>query len=66
MKRYVAILVAASMMFVGCTSDSSSSGKRGMTNMETGAIIGAVGGAVVGAVIVLLVYGMVAGRQRTI
>jgi len=38
------------MVFVGCTSDSSSSGKRGMTNMETGAIIGAVGGAVIGAV----------------
>jgi outer membrane protein OmpA-like peptidoglycan-associated protein len=50
MKRYVAALAAASMVFAGCTSDSSSSGKRGMTDMETGAIIGAVGGAVVGAV----------------
>ncbi len=50
MKRYVAVLAAASLVFAGCTSDSSSSGKRGMTNMESGAIIGAVGGAVIGAV----------------
>ena len=50
MKRYVAAVAALSMLFTGCASDSSSSGKRGMTNMETGAIIGAVGGAVVGAV----------------
>lgn len=50
MKRYLAALAALSMLLTGCTSDSSSSGKRGMTNMETGAIIGAVGGAVVGAV----------------
>ena len=50
MKRYLAALAAASMVFAGCTSDSSSSGKRGMTNMETGALIGAVGGAAVGAV----------------
>jgi outer membrane protein OmpA-like peptidoglycan-associated protein len=50
MKRCLAALAALSMLMSGCTSDSSSSGKRGMTNMETGAIIGAVGGAVVGAV----------------
>ena len=50
MKRYVAAIVVLSMLISGCTSDSSSSGKRGMTDMETGAIIGAVGGAVVGAV----------------
>jgi outer membrane protein OmpA-like peptidoglycan-associated protein len=50
MKRCVAVLVALSILVSGCTSDSSSSGKRGMTNMETGAIIGAVGGAVVGAI----------------
>jgi len=50
MKRYVALVAAVSMVFAGCTSDSSSSGKRGMTNMESGAIIGALGGAVIGAV----------------
>ena len=50
MKRYIAALAGASIVFTACTSDSSSSGKRGMTNMETDAIIGAVGGAVVGAV----------------
>jgi outer membrane protein OmpA-like peptidoglycan-associated protein len=50
MKRCVAVLVTLSMLVSGCTSGSSSSGKRGMTNMETGAIIGAVGGAVVGAI----------------
>ncbi len=49
MRLYVAALVAASIVFAGCTSDSSSSGKRGMTNMESGVIIGAVGGAVIGA-----------------
>lgn len=50
MKQYVAGIVAISFVVTGCTSDGSASGKRGMTNMETGAIIGAVGGAVVGAV----------------
>ncbi len=50
MKRYVAAVAALSLVIAACTSDSSSSGKRGMTNMETGAIIGAVGGAVIGAV----------------
>ena len=50
MKRFVAVVATLSMLTSACTSDSSSSGKRGMTDMETGAIIGAVGGAVVGAV----------------
>jgi outer membrane protein OmpA-like peptidoglycan-associated protein len=50
MKRYAAALAVLSILVSGCTSDSSSSGKRGMTNMETGAIIGAASGAVVGAV----------------
>jgi outer membrane protein OmpA-like peptidoglycan-associated protein len=46
MKRYVAAAAVLSILTSVCTSDSSSSGKRGMTNMETGAIVGAVGGAV--------------------
>ena len=50
MKRYAAAVAVLSLMVSGCASDSSTSGKRGMTNMETGAIIGAAGGAVVGAV----------------
>lgn len=50
MKQYVATLVIASLMVSGCTSDGSASGKRGMTNLETGAAIGAVSGAVIGAV----------------
>lgn len=50
MKRYVAGGLVLSLMISGCTSDGSATGKRPMTNMETGAIIGAVGGAVVGAV----------------
>ena len=50
MKRRVAAVAALSVLIGGCTSDSSSSGKRGMTNTETGAIIGAVSGAVIGAV----------------
>ncbi len=49
MKRYVAAFAVLSLVVSGCSSDSSSSGKRGMTNMETGAIIGAAGGAVIGA-----------------
>jgi outer membrane protein OmpA-like peptidoglycan-associated protein len=51
MKTYAAILVAASVGVSGCTSDGSASGKRGMTDMETGAAIGAVGGAAVGALV---------------
>ncbi|PWT76374.1 MAG: hypothetical protein C5B46_01220 [Proteobacteria bacterium] len=50
MKQCVAALVVASLVVSGCASDGSASGKRGMTNMETGAAIGAVGGAVIGAV----------------
>ena len=50
MKRCVAALAIASLFVSGCASEGSASGKRGMTNMETGAAIGAVGGAVVGAV----------------
>jgi outer membrane protein OmpA-like peptidoglycan-associated protein len=50
MKRYVAAVAVLSLIVSGCTSDSSTSGKRGMTDMETGAIIGAAGGAVIGAV----------------
>ena len=50
MKRYVATLVIAGLIVSGCTSDGSASGKRGMTNLETGAAIGAVSGAVIGAV----------------
>jgi outer membrane protein OmpA-like peptidoglycan-associated protein len=50
MKQYVAALVVASLVVSGCASEGSASGKRGMTNMETGAAIGAVSGAVIGAV----------------
>ena len=50
MKRYIALLVICSIAVCGCTSTGSASGKRPMTNMETGAIVGAVGGAVIGAV----------------
>jgi outer membrane protein OmpA-like peptidoglycan-associated protein len=50
MKQYAAFLIIAALAVSGCTSDGSASGKRPMTNMETGAIIGAAGGAAVGAV----------------
>lgn len=50
MKRLAAILTIIAVALSGCTSTGSASGKRPMTNMETGALIGAVGGAVVGAV----------------
>jgi outer membrane protein OmpA-like peptidoglycan-associated protein len=50
MKQYVALLSIAALGVCGCTSDGSASGKRPMTNMETGAIIGAAGGAAIGAV----------------
>ena len=50
MKRTVAAVLGMSIALAGCTSDGSASGKRGMTNMETGAIVGAVGGAAIGAV----------------
>jgi outer membrane protein OmpA-like peptidoglycan-associated protein len=49
MKGYMAATVAVAMAVAGCTSDGSATGKRPMTDMETGAVIGAVGGAVVGA-----------------
>jgi outer membrane protein OmpA-like peptidoglycan-associated protein len=51
MKRYLIGVACASLFISGCTSDGSASGKRGMTNMETGAVIGAVGGAAVGAAV---------------
>jgi outer membrane protein OmpA-like peptidoglycan-associated protein len=50
MKRYAAAVAVLSLVVSGCASEGSATGKRGMTNMETGAVIGAVGGAVVGAV----------------
>jgi outer membrane protein OmpA-like peptidoglycan-associated protein len=50
MRQYVAFVIIAALAVSGCTSDGSASGKRPMTNMETGAIIGAAGGAAVGAV----------------
>jgi len=50
MKRYAAAVAVLSLVVSGCASEGSATGKRGMTNMETGAIVGAVGGAVVGAV----------------
>lgn len=50
MKRFVAGVTVLGLVVSGCTSDGSATGRRPMTNMETGAIIGAVGGAVVGAV----------------
>jgi len=50
MNRYLVGILAVCVVVSGCTSDGSASGKRPMTNMETGAVVGAVGGAVVGAV----------------
>lgn len=50
MKRILAGWVVLCIAIAGCTSDGSATGKRPMTNMESGALIGAVGGAVVGAV----------------
>jgi outer membrane protein OmpA-like peptidoglycan-associated protein len=50
MKQYVAMLTIAALGISGCTSTGSASGKRPMTNMETGAIIGAASGAAVGAI----------------
>jgi outer membrane protein OmpA-like peptidoglycan-associated protein len=50
MKRYLAGMLAVCVAVSGCASEGSATGKRPMTNMETGALIGAVGGAVVGAV----------------
>lgn len=50
MKRVLASVLAVSFVVTGCSSDGSATGKRPMTNMETGAIVGAIGGAVVGAV----------------
>ncbi len=50
MKQYVALLAMAALGVSGCTSSGSASGKRPMTNMETGAVIGAASGAVIGAV----------------
>jgi outer membrane protein OmpA-like peptidoglycan-associated protein len=50
MKCYVVLLTIAALGVSGCTSSGSASGKRPMTNMETGAIIGAASGAVIGAV----------------
>jgi len=51
MKRYTALVALMTLAVSGCTSDGSASGKRGMTNMETGAAVGAVGGAAVGAMV---------------
>jgi outer membrane protein OmpA-like peptidoglycan-associated protein len=50
MKRYLTCIVISAVALSGCTSTGSASGKRPMTNMETGAIIGAASGAVIGAV----------------
>lgn len=49
MKAYLAGILSVCVAVAGCASQGSATGKRPMTNMETGAIIGAVGGAVVGA-----------------
>jgi outer membrane protein OmpA-like peptidoglycan-associated protein len=49
MKRYAALAAVAALSISGCASQGSADGKRGMTNMEKGAVIGAVGGAAVGA-----------------
>jgi outer membrane protein OmpA-like peptidoglycan-associated protein len=50
MKTYLAYALITTMFVSGCASEGSASGKRPMTDMETGALIGAVGGAVIGAV----------------
>jgi outer membrane protein OmpA-like peptidoglycan-associated protein len=50
MKQYVVFVIVAALGVSGCSSDGSASGKRPMTNMESGAIIGAAGGAAVGAI----------------
>jgi outer membrane protein OmpA-like peptidoglycan-associated protein len=55
MKRYLTTLLAvaflvSSALMSGCASEGSATGKRPMTNMETGAMVGAAAGAVIGAV----------------
>ena len=51
MKRYTALVALMTLAVSGCTSDGSASGKRGMTNMETGAAVGAVGGGLAGGAV---------------
>jgi outer membrane protein OmpA-like peptidoglycan-associated protein len=51
MKSVAALWLVVTLAVSGCTSDGSASGKRGMTDMETGAAIGAAGGAAVGALV---------------
>ena len=46
MKSVAALWLVVTLAVSGCTSDGSASGKRGMTDMETGAAIGAAGGPV--------------------
>lgn len=49
MFRMTAVTLIVSFAVIACTSDGSSTGSRGFTNLEAGALIGAVGGAVIGA-----------------
>lgn len=49
MFKITTLLLTTTLVISGCASDGSSTGSRGMTNMETGALIGVVGGAVIGA-----------------
>lgn len=49
MRKTTTTLLITAFAIAGCTSDGSSTGSRGMTNLETGALIGVLGGAVVGA-----------------
>ncbi|MEO8627318.1 MAG: OmpA family protein [Betaproteobacteria bacterium] len=51
MKRIIGSVAVIGVLISGCTSDGSATGKRGMNDMETGAVIGAVGGAAVGAAV---------------
>jgi hypothetical protein len=45
MQRIIGSVAVIGVLISGCTSDGSATGKRGMNDMETGAIIGAVGGS---------------------
>jgi outer membrane protein OmpA-like peptidoglycan-associated protein len=49
MRKFTSLFLITSFALAGCTSDGSSTGSRGMTNLEAGALIGVLGGAVIGA-----------------
>ena len=50
MNAYFKSILVVSVALSGCAGEGGGTGRRPLTDMETGALIGAVGGAVVGAV----------------